>query len=270
MGGRGENRLLKILHIDPEVAWGGGEAQVSGQTPDIVYTYVYAPDAGATTATGETPTSALSEAPDAGALLGVMRIHRHAAEVLLVPLALVAIVMNVLVLEVVPLMTALFVALRSGAAIGAEIAIGDIRDRTTIIQACENRDVVFHVAGVVSAEAELDFAKGYRSNLDGTRGLLDAINAGGDAGILFVAAAGNSGGANPEWPARYAKEAWAKGQIIAVGATIILANTYHLALRPGHERVRRLGGLHDFMAWDRPILTDSGGYQVFSLAARRD
>ena len=55
-----------------------------------------------------------------------------------------------------------------------------------------------------------------------------------------------------------------------VGASIILANTYHLALRPGHERIRALGGLHRFMAWDRPILTDSGGFQVVSLADRRD
>lgn len=46
--------------------------------------------------------------------------------------------------------------------------------------------------------------------------------------------------------------------IVATGATIILANTYHLYLRPGHERIARLGGLHRFMAWDRPILTDSG------------
>ena len=52
----------------------------------------------------------------------------------------------------------------------------------------------------------------------------------------------------------------------SVGAQIILANTYHLYLRPGHERVARLGGLHKFMGWDRPILTDSGGFQVFSLA----
>jgi queuine tRNA-ribosyltransferase len=52
----------------------------------------------------------------------------------------------------------------------------------------------------------------------------------------------------------------------AAGATIVLANTYHLYLRPGHERIERLGGLHRFMAWDRPILTDSGGFQVVSLA----
>ncbi len=52
------------------------------------------------------------------------------------------------------------------------------------------------------------------------------------------------------------------------GATMILANTYHLALRPGHERIARLGGLHRFMAWDRGILTDSGGYQVVSLGDR--
>lgn len=58
----------------------------------------------------------------------------------------------------------------------------------------------------------------------------------------------------------------------AVGAQIVLANTYHLALRPGSDVVKRLGGLHRFMHWDGPILTDSGGYQVFSLrdTARTD
>lgn len=55
----------------------------------------------------------------------------------------------------------------------------------------------------------------------------------------------------------------------AAGATIILANTYHLYLRPGHERIARLGGLHRFMAWDHPILTDSGGFQVVSLGDLR-
>jgi queuine tRNA-ribosyltransferase len=55
----------------------------------------------------------------------------------------------------------------------------------------------------------------------------------------------------------------------AAGATMILANTYHLYLRPGHERIARLGGLHPFMAWDRPILTDSGGFQVVSLGDLR-
>jgi queuine tRNA-ribosyltransferase len=54
------------------------------------------------------------------------------------------------------------------------------------------------------------------------------------------------------------------------GATIVLANTYHLFLRPGHERIARLGGLHGFMGWDRPILTDSGGFQVVSLADSRE
>ena len=54
-----------------------------------------------------------------------------------------------------------------------------------------------------------------------------------------------------------------------VGASIILANTYHLYLRPGHERIARLGGLHRFMAWDGPILTDSGGFQVVSLGDLR-
>ena len=54
-----------------------------------------------------------------------------------------------------------------------------------------------------------------------------------------------------------------------LGAEIILANTYHLYLRPGAGRIGGLGGLHAFMGWNKPILTDSGGYQVFSLAARR-
>ncbi len=55
----------------------------------------------------------------------------------------------------------------------------------------------------------------------------------------------------------------------AMDAQMILANAYHLHLRPGDEVVRQLGGLHRFMAWDRPILTDSGGFQVFSLASLR-
>ena len=57
--------------------------------------------------------------------------------------------------------------------------------------------------------------------------------------------------------------------LVEVGASIILANTYHLYLRPGHERIERLGGLHRFMGWDRPILTDSGGFQVVSLGDLR-
>ena len=55
-------------------------------------------------------------------------------------------------------------------------------------------------------------------------------------------------------------------ELESLGAQIVLANTYHLCLRPGDERVARLGGLHKFMGWERPILTDSGGFQVFSLA----
>ncbi len=57
--------------------------------------------------------------------------------------------------------------------------------------------------------------------------------------------------------------------LMETGAQIILANTYHLYLRPGHRLVEQLGGLHRFMAWDGPILTDSGGFQVFSLAELR-
>src|SRR5436309_14792848 len=56
----------------------------------------------------------------------------------------------------------------------------------------------------------------------------------------------------------------------AAGAQVILGNTYHLSLRPGAERIERLGGMHRFMAWDGPILTDSGGFQVFSLAHLRE
>ena len=58
-------------------------------------------------------------------------------------------------------------------------------------------------------------------------------------------------------------------EVKELGAEIILSNTYHLYLRPGHEIVREAGGLHKFMNWDRPILTDSGGFQVFSLGAMR-
>jgi len=55
-------------------------------------------------------------------------------------------------------------------------------------------------------------------------------------------------------------------QVAATGADIILGNTYHLMLRPTAERIRRLGGLHRFMRWEKPILTDSGGFQVMSLS----
>ena len=61
----------------------------------------------------------------------------------------------------------------------------------------------------------------------------------------------------------------APSDLTAAGAQIVLANTYHLHLRPGHELVRELGGLHRFMGWDGPILTDSGGFQVFSLSGLR-
>jgi queuine tRNA-ribosyltransferase len=58
-------------------------------------------------------------------------------------------------------------------------------------------------------------------------------------------------------------------QLEEAGVQIVLGNTYHLALRPGDELIAELGGLHQFMGWSRPILTDSGGYQVFSLASNR-
>jgi tRNA-guanine transglycosylase len=59
-------------------------------------------------------------------------------------------------------------------------------------------------------------------------------------------------------------------ELKAAGAQMILANTYHLLLRPGPDRVRELGGLHAFMSWDRPIFTDSGGFQAFSLGFAKE
>src|SRR5205823_803099 len=59
------------------------------------------------------------------------------------------------------------------------------------------------------------------------------------------------------------------GDLKGVGAQLVLANTYHLHVRPGEGVVERLGGLHRFMGWDRPLLTDSGGFQVFSLEGSR-
>ena len=58
-------------------------------------------------------------------------------------------------------------------------------------------------------------------------------------------------------------------EVQGIGISIALSNTYHLYLRPGIETIQKLGGLHRYMAWDGPILTDSGGYQIFSLAALR-
>ena len=65
-------------------------------------------------------------------------------------------------------------------------------------------------------------------------------------------------------------KALSPAQLREIGAQIILGNTYHLNLRPGSPLVRELGGLHAFMQWDGPILTDSGGFQVFSLAKLRE
>jgi len=59
-------------------------------------------------------------------------------------------------------------------------------------------------------------------------------------------------------------------QLETIGASLVLANTYHLYLRPGSDLVAEMGGLHEFMQWPHPILTDSGGFQVFSLAERRE
>ncbi len=59
-------------------------------------------------------------------------------------------------------------------------------------------------------------------------------------------------------------------QLSSVGTSLVLANTYHLYLRPGFDIVRDQGGLHNFMNWSGPILTDSGGFQVFSLGKKND
>ena len=64
-------------------------------------------------------------------------------------------------------------------------------------------------------------------------------------------------------------KAVAQDVLETLGAEIILGNTYHLYLRPGHEPIRRMRGLHRFMSWPRALLTDSGGFQVFSLSQLR-
>ena len=58
-------------------------------------------------------------------------------------------------------------------------------------------------------------------------------------------------------------------QLEEMGASLVLSNTYHLYLRPGDELIAEMGGLHEFMQWPHPILTDSGGFQVFSLSEKR-
>src|SRR5262245_17942754 len=60
-----------------------------------------------------------------------------------------------------------------------------------------------------------------------------------------------------------------RDELLEVGSQVILGNTYHLYLRPGEELIKQAGGLHKFANWPRPILTDSGGYQVFSLSGLR-
>src|SRR6266516_3044188 len=64
-------------------------------------------------------------------------------------------------------------------------------------------------------------------------------------------------------------KAIAPDDLRTLGAEIILGNTYHLMLRPGEQRMRKLGGLHRFISWERPMLTDSGGFQVYSLTPTR-
>ena len=80
-------------------------------------------------------------------------------------------------------------------------------------------------------------------------------------------------GAGFDLPMAVGTQATVKGlttpQLEQAGVQVVLGNTYHLALRPGDELIAELGGLHRFMGWSRPILTDSGGYQVFSLATNR-
>ena len=58
-------------------------------------------------------------------------------------------------------------------------------------------------------------------------------------------------------------------ELLDIGVRLLVANTFHLSIRPGHEAIARLGGLHEFMHWSGPVLTDSGGFQVFSLRGMR-
>src|SRR3989338_11566046 len=61
-----------------------------------------------------------------------------------------------------------------------------------------------------------------------------------------------------------------RGDVVHTGTQILIANTYHLHLRPGEKVIKAAGGLHKFMQWDRPLMTDSGGFQVFSLGFGKD
>jgi queuine tRNA-ribosyltransferase len=108
----------------------------------------------------------------------------------------------------------------------------------------------------------LSFEVGAASGAGGRRGLLHLPHGGVQTPVFMPVGTAATVKAVPQ---ATLEQIGANG----AGAKMILANTYHLTLRPGHELIRRMGGVHRFMSWSRPMLTDSGGFQVFSLAKLR-
>ena len=98
---------------------------------------------------------------------------------------------------------------------------------------------------------------------------LEATDSGARAGVLTTPHGAVRTPAFLPVGTQAAVKALGPDDLLGIGAEIILSNTYHLSLRPGIQTVQRMGGLHRFMAWDGPILTDSGGFQVFSLGHLR-
>src|SRR3569833_1892827 len=96
--------------------------------------------------------------------------------------------------------------------------------------------------------------------------LINAVDGAARTGVLQTARGDSRTPAFMPGGTAATVKALAPDQVRQAGADIILGNTYHLMLRPGAERIKRLGGLHRFMRWERPILTDSGGFQVMSLS----
>jgi queuine tRNA-ribosyltransferase len=98
---------------------------------------------------------------------------------------------------------------------------------------------------------------------------LDAVDGAARAGTLWTAHGPVETPVFMPVGTKASVKALAPDELVGLGAQIVLANTYHLHFRPGEDVVAELGGLHRFMGWERPLLTDSGGFQVFSLAATR-
>ena len=94
---------------------------------------------------------------------------------------------------------------------------------------------------------------------------LDAVDGAARAGTLWTAHGPVETPVFMPVGTKASVKALAPDELVALGAQIVLGNTYHLHFRPGEDVIAELGGLHRFMGWERPILTDSGGFQVFSL-----